>query len=110
MFSKLNRSFAICLIFIAAALAFSQTNLKTIERPRASTIGLKIGVLPTGPLNAITDVDGVKIGHTTIVKGENVRTGVTAILPHGGNMFAEKVPGAVFVGNGFRKINGFNAG
>jgi D-aminopeptidase len=57
-------------------------------------------------LNAITDVDGVLVGHTTLISGDNVRTGVTAILPHGGNLFQEKVPGAVFVGNGFGKLAG----
>ena len=76
------------------------------DRPRARETGLKIGILPTGELNAITDVPGVRVGHTTIVRGENVRTGVTAILPHGGNLFQEKVPGAVFVGNGFGKLMG----
>ena len=76
------------------------------ERPRAREIGLKIGILPTGALNAITDVPGVLVGQTTIVRGENIRTGVTAILPHGGNLFREKVPGAVFVGNGFGKLTG----
>jgi D-aminopeptidase len=57
------------------------------NRPRARDIGLKVGVLPTGPLNAITDVQGVLVGHTTLVRGENIRTGVTAILPHNGNLF-----------------------
>ncbi|HXG91709.1 MAG TPA: P1 family peptidase [Blastocatellia bacterium] len=76
------------------------------ERPRAHDIGLRIGVLPTGPLNAITDVAGVRVGHTTIIRGEDIRTGVTAILPHAGNLFREKVPGAVFVGNGFGKLAG----
>lgn len=76
------------------------------NRPRTRDIGLKVGVLPTGPLNAITDVQGVLVGHTTLVRGENVRTGVTAILPHNGNLFREKVPGAVFVGNGFGKLAG----
>jgi D-aminopeptidase len=76
------------------------------ERPRARDIGLKIGILPTGKLNAITDVAGVLVGHKTIIQGENVRTGVTAILPHSGNLFREKVPGAVFVGNGFGKLMG----
>ncbi|MDQ3635858.1 MAG: P1 family peptidase [Acidobacteriota bacterium] len=69
-------------------------------------MGLKIGVLPTGKLNAITDVDGIRVGHKTIIKGDNVRTGVTSVLPHGGNLFQEKVPGAVFVGNGFGKLMG----
>ncbi|HEV2834825.1 MAG TPA: P1 family peptidase [Pyrinomonadaceae bacterium] len=76
------------------------------NRPRTRDVGLKVGVLPTGPLNAITDVNGVLVGHTTVIRGDNVRTGVTAILPHGGNLFREKVPGAVFVGNGFGKLAG----
>jgi len=69
-------------------------------------VGLKIGILPTGPLNSITDVAGVTVGQTTIIKGDNVRTGVTAILPHSGNLFKEKVLGAVYVGNGFGKLAG----
>ena len=79
---------------------------RTQNRPRARESGVVVGILPTGPLNAITDVDGVLVGHTTIIRGDNVRTGVTAILPHGGNLFREKVPGAVFVGNGFGKLAG----
>jgi D-aminopeptidase len=65
-----------------------------------------VGILPTGQLNAITDVAGVLVGHTTLIQGDDVRTGVTAILPHHGNLFLEKVPGAVFVGNGFGKLAG----
>src|SRR5687767_9701218 len=76
------------------------------ERPRARELGLKVGILPTGTLNAITDVAGVLVGHKTIIQGENVRTGVTAIVPHSGNLFREKVPGAVRVGNGFGKLMG----
>ena len=76
------------------------------ERPRARELGLKVGILPTGKLNAITDVTGVLVGHKTIIQGENVRTGVTAILPHEGNLFREKVPGAVRIGNGFGKLMG----
>ena len=83
-----------------APLAQNQT------RPRAREAGVTVGVLPTGPLNAITDVDGVLVGHATIVRGDNIRTGVTAVLPHAGNLFREKVPGAVFVGNGFGKLAG----
>src|SRR5207237_7048438 len=75
-------------------------------RPRAREAGVIVGVLPPGPLNAITDVNGVMVGHTTIVRGDNVRTGVTAILPHSGNLFREKVPGAVFIGNAFGKLAG----
>jgi D-aminopeptidase len=63
-------------------------------------------VLAAGPLNAITDVSGVRVGHTTLNRGDDVRTGVTAIVPHGGNIFQEKVPGAVFVGNAFGKLAG----
>jgi D-aminopeptidase len=75
-------------------------------RPRASDLGLKIGVLPTGPLDTITDVAGVQVGHTTINRGNEIHTGVTAVLPHAGNLYREKVPGAVFVGNGFGKLAG----
>src|SRR5262249_1781981 len=67
-------------------------------------LGVAPGVLAPGPLNAITDVTGVKVGHTTIVRGDNIRTGVTAILPHGGNLYREKVPGAVFLGNAYGKL------
>jgi D-aminopeptidase len=75
-------------------------------RPRASDLGLRVGVLPAGPLNAITDVAGVKVGQSTIIRGDNIRTGVTAVLPHGGNLYREKVPGGIFVGNGFGKLAG----
>jgi D-aminopeptidase len=68
---------------------------------------LEIGILPPGPLNAITDVAGVRVGHVTLVEGNDVRTGVTAIVPHGGNLFQEKVAAAVYVENGFGKLTGF---
>ncbi|HSE37960.1 MAG TPA: P1 family peptidase [Blastocatellia bacterium] len=76
------------------------------ERPRARDIGLTIGVIPPGPLNAISDVAGVRVGQTTIKRADNIRTGVTAILPHSGNLFREKVPGAIFIGNAFGKLAG----
>jgi D-aminopeptidase len=76
-------------------------------RPRLRDLGLRLGVVPPGPLDAITDVDGVQVGHRTVIAGDGVRTGVTAVLPHGGNLFADKVPGAVFVANGFGKAAGF---
>ena len=76
------------------------------ERPRVRDVGINPGVLGPGPLNAITDVEGVAVGHTTIIRGDDIRTGVTAILPHQGNMFREKVPGAVFIGNAFGKLAG----
>jgi D-aminopeptidase len=81
-------------------------NAGTTKRPRAADIGVKVGILPSGPINAITDVAGVEVGQTTIIRGNNVRTGVTAILPHGGNLYQERVPGGVFVGNGYGKLTG----
>jgi D-aminopeptidase len=76
------------------------------SRPRARDLGIAPGMMEAGPLNAITDVAGVLVGHTTIVEGTNVRTGVTAVLAHAGNLFRDKVPGAVFVGNAFGKLAG----
>src|SRR5436305_15206206 len=75
-------------------------------RPRARDLGLSPGVFPPGPLNAITDVAGVRVGHVTLIQGDSVRTGVTAIVPAAGNLFQEKLPGAVFVGNAFGKLAG----
>jgi D-aminopeptidase len=75
-------------------------------RPRARDLGLKPGVFEPGPLNAITDVAGVTVGHTTLIQGDHVRTGVTVVVPHTGNVFQNKVPGAVFVGNAFGKLAG----
>ena len=76
------------------------------NRPRAREAGVVVGILAPGPVNAITDIPGVAVGQKTIVQGDNIRTGVTAILPHTGNLFREKVPGAVFVGNAFGKLAG----
>ncbi|ERM83819.1 hypothetical protein P872_02035 [Rhodonellum psychrophilum GCM71 = DSM 17998] len=73
---------------------------------RARDLGIEIGILPTGKLNSITDVEGVLVGHLTKIQGKDIRTGVTAILPHRGNLFQEKTPAAVFVGNGFGKLAG----
>jgi D-aminopeptidase len=75
-------------------------------KPRARDLGIAPGVLPPGPLNAITDVPGVRVGHTTLIEGDHVRTGVTAVVPHAGNVFQDKVAGAVFVGNAFGKLAG----
>src|SRR5437867_9686140 len=94
------------LIAITLCACCSGIAMQKNQRPRAREIGLKIGVLPTGALNSISDVVGVQVGHTTIVRGENIRTGVTAILPHNGNLFRERVPGAVFIGNAFGKLAG----
>jgi D-aminopeptidase len=77
-----------------------------LHRPRIREAGIIIGTLPPGPLNAITDVAGVRVGQTTAIDGNSVNTGVTAILPHGGNLFNERVPAAIHVGNGFGKLIG----
>ncbi len=77
-------------------------------RPRARDVGIDIGVLDPGPLNAITDVQGVLVGHRTLIVGDSIRTGVTAVLPHGGNLFADKVSGAIVVRNGFGKLVGLS--
>jgi len=88
------------------ALAAAVGVVTAQSKPRAADLGLSPGSGTPGKIDAITDVAGVKVGHTTIVSGDTVRTGVTAILPHGGNIFKEKVPGAVFVGNAFGKLAG----
>ncbi len=75
-------------------------------RPRLRDLGVTLGVFDPGPLNAITDVRGVRVGHRTLVEGDRIRTGVTAIVPHEGNVFQDKVPAAVVVGNGFGKLMG----
>jgi D-aminopeptidase len=87
-------------VFVLGSLLAAQ------GRPRSRDLGITPGVLAPGPLNAITDVADVRVGHTTISTGDRVRTGVTAIVPHGGNLFKDKVAGAVFVGNAFGKLAG----
>jgi D-aminopeptidase len=94
------------MVWVVSVIVAAQTNTGGAARPRARDLGLSPGTLETGPLNAITDVAGVLAGHTTVIDGERSRTGVTAILPHGGNLFREKVPGAVFIGNAFGKLAG----
>ena len=93
------------MVVLLGAAAAAQ-NTTSNARLRARDLGLKVGILPTEPLDAITDVAGVEAGHTTIIRGSDVRTGVTAILPHPGNPFREKVPGAFFVGNAFGQLAG----
>jgi D-aminopeptidase len=105
-FGKLLASLAIVAAFAGGAMSQDPPVAGKKERPRAREAGLVVGVLPPGPHNAITDVAGVLVGQATLVRGEDVRTGVTAVLPHKGNLFREKVPGAVFVGNGFGKLMG----
>ena len=92
----------VALLWVTGSVAFGQAE----TRPRVRDLGVEVGVLPPGPLNAITDVTGVKVGQTTLIRGDNIRTGVTAILPHGGNLYKERVPGAVFLGNAYGKLAG----
>jgi len=93
-------------MWIATAAALALTAGAVQDRPRARDLGIAPGALAPGALNAITDVEGVRVGHVTLIDGDAVRTGVTAVLPHGGNLFRDKVPGAVFVGNAFGKLAG----
>jgi len=94
-------------ISLTTALAMTALSTQALaQRARARDLGVKPGVFAPGRLNAITDVAGVRVGQTTVVQGDNVRTGVTAILPHGGNAFTDRVPAALHVGNGFGKITG----
>lgn len=78
------------------------------QKKRARDYGIEIGVLKPGKNNAITDVKGVKVGQTTIIEGDNIRTGVTAILPHDGNIYQLKVPAAIYIGNGYGKLAGYS--
>src|SRR5215213_10547534 len=77
-----------------------------IPRKRARELGIAPGILPIGTWDSITDVAGVKVGHVTLIEGDDIRTGVTAILPHSGNIFQDKVPAGIVVGNGFGKLTG----
>ncbi len=94
--------FPVLIILLSIQIAIAQP----AKRPRE--YGLRFGVVPTGPLNAITDVPGVRVGQVTLKQGPNVRTGVTAILPHTGNQFQQKSPAAIYIGNGFGKLTGYS--
>lgn len=100
---KVNAILTMGLVGLMATTANAQE-----KRGRARDFGIFTGILNTGKYNAITDVAGVKVGHTTLIKGDSVRTGVTAIIPHGGNVFQDKVPAAIYVGNGFGKSMGLS--
>ncbi len=92
--------FFIPVLFFSLSL-FAQSKNKAVE------LALRIGVMQQGKLNAITDVAGVSVGHTTIIKADSIRTGITAILPHSDNLFQQKVPAAIYVGNGYGKLAGY---
>jgi D-aminopeptidase len=102
MMRAMRHALLLVLLFAPAAMGADAPPV----RPRIREVGIAVGILAPGPLNAITDVAGVRVGQTTLIRGENVRTGVTVILPHGGNLFREKVPAAVFAGNAFGKLMG----
>jgi D-aminopeptidase len=94
------------LLAAACIISMPSWTQQAEKRPRAADIGLKVGTLAPGPLDAITDVAGVRVGHTTLNRGESIRTGVTIVMPPSANVFRDKVPGAVFVGNAFGKLMG----
>lgn len=98
----MKRLFVVLALLAACAGAFAQEN----GRGRIRDFGIKPGIFNPGTYNAITDVPGVKVGQVTLIEGDNVRTGVTAIVPHTGNIFRKKCPAAVYVGNGFGKLAG----
>jgi D-aminopeptidase len=95
----MNKSYLLLLVFY-----FLYSNILGQSRPR--DYGINVGVMTPGALNSITDVAGVSVGHLTKIEGNDIRTGVTAIIPHSGNLFQQKVPAAIFVGNGFGKLAG----
>ncbi|MFQ5602051.1 MAG: P1 family peptidase [bacterium] len=104
---KNNTTILIPLLFYTFIVLLSATaNAYFKNRPRARDLGIQVGILKPGKWNAITDVKDVKVGHLTKIQNENIRTGVTAILPHDGNLFQQKVPAAIFTGNGFGKLAG----
>ncbi|MCE7067649.1 P1 family peptidase [Dyadobacter sp. CY326] len=89
-------------------ILFCLFSLTVSAQKRPRELGIKIGILPTGEFNAITDVAGVKVGQVTLSEGADIRTGVTAIIPHDGNLFQQKVPAAIYIGNGFGKLTGYS--
>ena len=99
----MNRTF---IVIVGLSMWASMAPAQPAEGPRLRDLGVELGMFPPGRYNAITDVADVLVGQVSLVRGDSVRTGVTAILPHGGNLFQEKVPAAVFVGNGFGKLVG----
>jgi D-aminopeptidase len=97
-------------VIIFTGIILSGSGLATAEKQqiRARELGLSPGILPAGEYNAITDVSGVRVGHFTLNRGNAIHTGATAILPHGGNVYQDKVPAAMVIGNGFGKMTGFS--
>jgi D-aminopeptidase len=106
MFQAFQKFQSFQMVGFAVVLGAASLAAQEAPRPRARDLGIAPGVFEPGALNAITDVAGVRVGHTTLIQGDHVRTGVTVIVPHAGNVFQDKVPGAVFVGNAFGKLAG----
>lgn len=98
------RNLLVCLLWVGMFGQCKKTAAQNQQRPRE--LGIIIGVMPTGKHNSIIDVKGVAVGHTTLVEADSIRTGVTVILPHTGNLFQQKVPAAIYTGNGFGKLTG----
>lgn len=96
------------IIIFLVLLYSSAPQITSAQESNLREMGVKIGVLEPGALNAITDVKGVMVGHETLILGKDIRTGVTAILPHPGNIFQQKVPAAIYIGNGFGKLAGYS--
>jgi D-aminopeptidase len=97
----------LALRIVAGFVTVAVVPVQAQDRASARALGVTVGVIPPGSLNAITDVPGVRVGHTTVLRGDSINTGVTVVLAHGGNLFRDKVPAAVVVGNGFGKLMGF---
>ncbi|WP_220486515.1 P1 family peptidase [Luteimonas sp. MC1782] len=104
--SRRLAGFAAMLVLVAGVAHPRDAGVAAAERPRARDAGVVIGLLPTGPRNAIVDVDGVAVGHATVIEGDGIRTGVSAILPHAGDLYRDRVPAAIVVGNGYGKLVG----
>lgn len=111
----MKRLLPVLLVLCLAGTAVAQTSTsvsiavqpdRDADRPRARDLGITPGILAPGPLNAITDVAGVRVGHVTLERGDSVQTGATAILPHGGNLYQDRVPAGFFQGNGYGKFAG----
>src|SRR3989338_2693292 len=100
-FLHLNVLCVLALVFTSVPAPAQQPN-----RPRAREAGVAVGLFPPGRYNAITDVPGVKVGQVTVIQGDDIRSGVTAVIPHDGNLYAQPVPGWVHVGNGYGKMLG----
>src|ERR1700748_2530601 len=100
--------FALTSLIAAAAGSAADRCIKETDHVRARDLGIAPGVLPPGPLNAITDVQGVLVGHSTVISGNTIHTGATAVLPHGGNLYQNKVPAGVMVFNGYGKSAGLS--